>query len=190
VVGLRAERVPLDVGERLRVGAGIERGAAGQAVVLGLDLAAEVALDVAARLDPWAAELGKAGVDVDRRGGVGVRAAGVVDADRGLVRGRLEHDLAHRDSEVGEQLPGDVDLAAARQRAGGDLHLRGRVWHFDRGVDVGHASYSNAGARAGSAATPSLRRGQPDQVQRVAALLRRASRLSAGRTGPPGTRMY
>ncbi len=37
VAGLRAQRVALDVGEGLGVGAGVERRAAGEAIVLGLD---------------------------------------------------------------------------------------------------------------------------------------------------------
>ncbi len=118
--GPRAQRRALDVGEGLGVRPLVEHGAAGQAVVLGLHLAAEIALDVAARLDPRAAQLGQAGVDVDRRVGVGVGAAGIVDADRRLVRARLEHDLAHGDAQVRVERAGDMDLAAAGQRAGGD----------------------------------------------------------------------
>src|SRR5262249_30882932 len=66
------------------------------AVILGADFAGVVALDVAARLDPLAAQVREAGLDVDPGIGVGVGAGRVVDAQRGLAAGRLEIDLAHR----------------------------------------------------------------------------------------------
>ena len=87
-----------------------------------------VALDVAARLDPLAAQLGQAGADVDAGVGVGVGAGGVVDVERRLAAAGIEVDRAHRDAQRA-----DVDLAAAADRAGGDADL-------GAGGDVGHAS--------------------------------------------------
>src|SRR5690606_9740061 len=66
--------------------------------------------------------------DVDRGGGIGVGAGGVVDAHRRLTRGGLKVDLAHCDAERA-----DVDLAAAADRAGRDAY-------FEMGIDVGHES--------------------------------------------------
>ena len=105
----------------------------GLAIVLGLHLAAVVSLDIAARHDPVAAQLGQAGVDVDQRIGVGIGAGGVVDADRGLAAFQI--DLAHGDADAAAGARADMDLAAATDRAGGDAN-------FDGAVDVGHVSFS------------------------------------------------
>src|SRR5690606_6882555 len=94
--GLRAEHAPGDARERRdaarTVGAELP-------VVLWADFARSVFLDVAAGELPFAAHLGQAGGDVDRRLAVGVGAAGVVDAHRRLARGGLEVDLAHRHAQ-------------------------------------------------------------------------------------------
>jgi hypothetical protein len=113
-------------------------------------------LDIAAAADPLAAKLGQAGVDVDGRGRIGVGAAGVVEVERRLARRRLELNRAHRDLEGT-----DVDLAAAADRAGGDGGSGG-----DAGVDVGHESCLQSGGTRDKP-LPSLRRCEPDQVQRV-----------------------
>jgi hypothetical protein len=94
------------------------------AVVLGLDLAAGVFLDVAAAADPGLAQARQAGVDVDDGVGVGVGAGGVVDHHRRLLGGLMQRNLAHRDADVGVALAGDENLAGRRQRPGGDGYLR------------------------------------------------------------------
>src|SRR3546814_8876943 len=89
-------------------------------MVLGADLARVVAFDVAARLDPGAAQRGETGHDVDARGRIGIGAGGVVDAQRRLAAAGFEIDLAHRDADAAAGARGDMDLAAAADRAGGD----------------------------------------------------------------------
>jgi hypothetical protein len=113
--GFGAEHLAADVGE-----GGYSAGTVGAelAVILGLHLALGDFLDVAAGAYPVAAELGKARHDVDRGGGVGIGAGGVVDAERRFAAAGLKVDLAHRHAERA-----DMDLAAAADRAGGDLEL-------------------------------------------------------------------
>jgi hypothetical protein len=82
------------------------------------DGAALVDLDIAARLQPAAADLGQAQRDVDRRVGVGIGARAVVDAQRRLAAG--DDDLAQRHAQL-MQGAGGIDLARGGQRAGGDL---------------------------------------------------------------------
>ncbi len=77
-----AQGAPDHVGEGADAAAAIR---AELAVVLGPDLAPVIALDVAAPLDPGTAHGGEAGHDVDAGGGIGVRAAGVVDSDGRLA---------------------------------------------------------------------------------------------------------
>ena len=88
------------------------------AVILGPYLAAIIGLDIAARHDPVAAQLGEPGVDVDGGVGVGVGARGVVDAHRRLAD--LKIDLAHRDADARSGARADMDLATAPDRPGGN----------------------------------------------------------------------
>src|SRR3546814_13619724 len=90
------------------------------AIVLGADLPRVVAFDVAARLDPGAAQRGETGHDVDARGRIGIGAGGVVDAQRRLAAAGFENDLAPRDADAAAGELGAMDLAAAAERAGGD----------------------------------------------------------------------
>ncbi len=145
--GLCAQRAFHDVGELRDAGGAI---GAGQAVVFGADLARVIFLDIAARDDPVAAQLTQAGIDVDQRLGVGVRAAGVVDAKRGFAARRVEHDLTHGDAQRA-----DMYLAAAANGTCRDAD-------FGAGGDVGHdirskCSERGHGFREANAA-PSLRR--------------------------------
>src|SRR5690606_36849604 len=117
------------------------------AVVLGANLALGDLLDVAAAADPAGAEFGEAPGDVDRRIGIGVGTAGVVDAHRRLAAVRVEVDLAHRYADAAAGLRRDMDLAAAADRAGGNTD-GGGVFEFR--VDVGHVqSLHMSGARVG-----------------------------------------
>src|SRR3546814_5138443 len=76
-------------------------------IVLGADLPRVVAFDVAARLDPGAAQRGETGHDVDARGRIGIGAGGVVDAQRRLAAAGFEIDLAHRDADAAAGARGD-----------------------------------------------------------------------------------
>ncbi len=104
------------------------------AIVFGLHFARRVFLDIAARHDPFAAQRGQAGANVD--GGVLVRigAAGVVDADRFLAA--LQLYFAHGDTNAAAGFCADMHLAAAANGAGGDAYFERSV--FDMGIDVGH----------------------------------------------------
>src|SRR5690606_1795830 len=85
-------------------------------VILGANLALGDFLDIAATPDPVAAKFRQARHDIDVGPGVGVRTARVVHAQRRLARGGFQVDLAHRDVERA-----NMDLAAATDRAGGDV---------------------------------------------------------------------
>ena len=115
LAGLRTQDLPagaVEDGELLGL-------ASLEAVVLGPRFAARDFLDVAARDDPGAAQLGQALRDVDLGAFVRVGARGVVDADRWLVQFLRERDLAHRDCEPVADL--NVGLARAGNGARGDL---------------------------------------------------------------------
>src|SRR3546814_18914196 len=75
-------------------------GCSSDLIVLGADLPRVVAFDVAARLDPGAAQRGETGHDVDARGRIGIGAGGVVDAQRRLAAAGFEIDLAPRDADA------------------------------------------------------------------------------------------
>ena len=95
------------------------------AVILGADLARGVFLDVAAGELPLAADHREAGGDFDRRFGIGVGPAGVIDVERGLAARRLEVDRPHRHFQGS-----DVDFSRTADRAGGHAD-------FELAVDVG-----------------------------------------------------
>src|SRR5690606_8467657 len=86
---------------------------------------------------------------------------------------------------------GDMDLAAAADRAGGDAN---RISGFNAGIDVGHVSLQGLRSENGFPPSdfrverrPSLRRYYPDQVQRVAG----CSALNLFlHTGSPGMGRY
>src|SRR6185437_9441394 len=90
-------------------------------VVLGLHVAADIALDIAAGENPFLAQRREAGPDVDRDAGIGIGTRGIVSADRLFPRARLEIDLAHRHLDVGMLLAGDEHFARGRQGAGRDF---------------------------------------------------------------------
>ena len=55
----------------------------------GTDGAARMGRDIAARLDPGAAQFRQAAPDIGRMRRIGIGAGGVVDAHRRLVRSRM-----------------------------------------------------------------------------------------------------
>src|SRR3546814_10886797 len=77
-------------------------GCSSDLIVLGADLPRVVAFDVAARLDPGAAQRGETGHDVDARGRIGIGAGGVVDAQRRLAAAGFEIDLARSEEHTSE----------------------------------------------------------------------------------------
>ncbi len=99
---------------------GDELVASDVAIVFGLHMATTIGRAVAAGCDPRRADAGQAFVDIDLHGWVGVGAGGVIDADRRLLRGRMQRDLAIGDQHVGEAWRGAVAFMRGRQRAGGD----------------------------------------------------------------------
>jgi hypothetical protein len=150
-----------------------------QPVVLRTDGAAGTLLDVAAVGDPLRPQGGQAGADVDLGGGIGIGAGGVIDPQRRLLGGGIEVDLAECHLDVGEALARDMHLARGWQGAGGN---------GEAGIDgaFGHAvllrRYAFAGRPRGCWRSPSgdrfqsLRRHDPDQVQRVSTSLPRGRR--------------
>ena len=123
---------------------------------------------IAAPRDPALADRGEAGGQIDARVGVGIGPRGVVDADRRL-QGIAEFDLAERHSEVRMLLGRRVDLVRAPDRAGRDAG--GRARNLDLGVFVhGRPPLRPDSSNEGEGEprpTSSLRRHDPDQVQRV-----------------------
>ena len=99
------------------------------AIVFRLHFACVILLDIAACHDPFAAQRGQAGIDVDICLGVCVRAGGVIDPNRRLIA--LQIDLSHRHANAGARARANVDLAAAANGASGNAN-------FDGAVDVGH----------------------------------------------------
>ncbi len=151
---LGAQHLAADIGEGLDTARAIR---AELAIILGLHLALEHLLDIAAAADPVAAQLGKAGHDVDTGLGIGIGPRRIVDAHRWLARRGLERDLAHR-----HLVGADMDLAAAANRAGGDGKL-------GTGGNIGHLRFTpNPEARAfGSVpagSIPAARRPLPPPV--------------------------
>ena len=130
-----------------------------EAVILGLHGAGVIGFHIAAADDPVAAQGGEAGHDVDAGVGIGIGAGRVIDADRRLAAGGFEVDLPHRDLQGA-----DMDFARSPDRACSDAH-------FGACGDICHDNSPSGGkrVRAVSRRAPSLRRCQPDQVQRVAA---------------------
>ena len=184
--------------------------AADIAVVDRLDRAALIGLDPAALLHPGGAPARKALLDVDGRVGIGIGAGGVVDRNRRLARARLERDLAHGDAQLGRRIGLHIDLARAEDRAGRDLGRR------DVGIMDVHRLLSRWGfvgetgrrrcaacrrrqadrpdqlreevCRLASKAVLSLRRHDPDQVQRVPAVRRGGCLSSLDRSSPRNSR--
>ena len=129
VAGFGAQGALDDMRELRNAGGAIR---AGQAVILGAEFARVVRFDIAACEDPVAAQRREAGLDVDARLGIGVRAAGVVDAQGWLAAAWFEQDFAHRHACAGDVGRHHVDLAAAADCAGGDADFRA-------GWDICHA---------------------------------------------------
>src|SRR3546814_12512353 len=107
------------------------------AIVLGADLPRVVAFDVAARLDPGAAQRGETGHDVDARGRIGIGAGGVLDAQRRLAAAGFDVDLAHRAAESAAGVGGDWVLAAVCGRSPRGEQLVFLEWQGDRGEEGG-----------------------------------------------------
>ncbi len=91
------------------------------AVVLRLDIAANVFLDAAALAHPGGADAGQAFLDVDGGVSIGVRAGRIVDAEGFFGRAFAQRDLAERHAHVGVTLGRGVDLGAGADRPRGDL---------------------------------------------------------------------
>ena len=178
------DRGVADAAQRLvmgREGAG-EVLAGGVAVVDRLDRAAFVFLDAAALLHPFDAGALEALLDVDDDVVVGVGTGGVVNGKRRFAGAFGEHDLADRHAEVGRGLGLRINLARGRHRAGGDLR-RDEVGGGDRLVHGSSPAVQvqrpeQSGYSLGVGKVPvcgekllSLRRHDPDQVQRVTAVL-------------------
>ena len=122
LAGFGAQRVLHDVGEFGDIG--LAAGDVGDAVILWLHFAAGVALHIAAGFHPRGAQGGQAGGNIDGGGGIGVGARRIIDAHRRLLGRGIERDFAHGDADIRMDGAGDMDLAAARQRPGGDRHFQ------------------------------------------------------------------
>ncbi len=73
----------------------------------------------------------QAGFEVDGYRRVGIRAGAIVGAVGFLARGRIQRDLAERHVDVGPACGRGVDLAGARNRAGGDAVRAGSGLRLD-----------------------------------------------------------
>ena len=142
--------------------------AADIAVVDRLDRPAFVLLDAAAFLHPFDAGAGEALLHVDGHVRIAVHARRVVDRQRRFARRRIEIDLAHRHAQFRRRIGPRVDLARSGQRPGGDLG-RDQIGGGDGLVhDVLPAQCdANPNRTRLGAKSLSLRRHDPDQVQRV-----------------------
>ena len=94
--------------------------ALGKAIVLGLHMAALIALHIAAARDPVGTQARQAVLDGDLGLGVGVGAGTVIDGDRRLARRRVQVDRPHRHADLLVPFAGLPDPARGRQRPGGD----------------------------------------------------------------------
>ena len=142
--------------------------AADIAVVDRLDGPAFVLLDAAALLHPVDARAGEALLHVDGHVRIAVHARRIVDRQGGSPERRIEIDLAHRHAQFRRRIGPRVDLARSGQRPGGDLG-RDQFGGGDGLVhDVLHAQCdANPNRTRLGAKSLSLRRHDPDQVQRV-----------------------
>ncbi len=102
-----------------REGAG-QMLAGGAAIVFRAHIAAFIFLNAAAFEHPVGAVAGKALLDIDTDRRVGIWAGRVIDRHRFFIRGGVQVNQAarHRQGRVGLWM--GIDLAAGRQRAGGD----------------------------------------------------------------------
>ncbi len=91
-----------------------------EAVVLGTNATAGMALGIAARRDPARAQTFEAPIDGDIRLRIGIGPGTVVDRDGRLSRGRMQVDFAHRHADFGMQRSGVPDAPGCGQRPGGD----------------------------------------------------------------------
>ena len=137
------------------------------AVILRADRAA-FDRGVAARRDPTLADRGEAVSEIDPRCALGVGTRRVIDPDRRLLR-IAKRDLAERHADVGVALRRGVDLAGADDRPGGDGLGRGEFRNLVHGRLLVRIESDGRNGRheIGLAAATSLRRHDPDQVQRV-----------------------
>ena len=108
------------------------------AVVHRLDRAALVFLDAAAFLHPFDARARQALLQIERHIGIGVGAGRIVDRERRLAGGGIEHDLAQRHFQVRRRVGRRVNLARAGDRSGGDLR-RGEIGFGDMFVHWGYS---------------------------------------------------
>ena len=168
------------LGDELARRAGAQRplGRAMRREPLGRDRAVVLRLDRAAgngritpRVDPGLAHRRQTGGEIDARVGLAVGTGGVIDAHRRLVRVG-ERDFAERHANVGVTLGRRVDLMRAEDRSGGDALGRCRrfdLWAFVHGLASAFRPGSAVRVRCSQKVrrASSLRRHDPDQVQRV-----------------------
>src|ERR1700722_2923139 len=130
--------------------------------------------------DPGLAHWLEPGGKIDRDGAFGIGPGRIVHPDRRLV-GIGEHDLAERNADVGAAAWGSVDFARACNGPGGHGLRRGEFGNLVHGRLL---AYNPTGERADqrkNAAATSLRRHDPDQVQRVRLVAVSAPRWDAPR---------
>ena len=166
-----------ELGDELARPAGAQcpRRRAERREMIGRDVAVVLRLDrapldrgIAARGDPGFAHRRQTGREIDRRRAFGIGAGRVIDPDRRLVR-VAERDLAERHADVGTALGRGVDLARAADRPGGDGLRRGEFGNLVHGrlLSEWESGGENERRKSRMAAATSLRRHDPDQVQRV-----------------------
>src|SRR5262249_34699264 len=109
----------------------------------------------------------EAGFHVDRNIVLGVRSGRVIDRDRRRGGSFRQHDLPQRHAQIGRRLRHSIDLARSSDWPGGDL-WGGNIAIMDvhRRIPLAAAYIPGVWVEGNG---PSLRRHDPDQVQRVSA---------------------
>jgi hypothetical protein len=140
------------------------------AVVDRPDRAAVIVLDAAAFLHPAGTGPLEALFDIDRRVGIGIDTGRIIDPHRFLARAFRERNFAQRHAQVGRRFRHRINFPRTGNRTGRDL----RRSEFGFGERLVHRTvpFGRSGLRRGFGAAfafkfPSLRRHDPDQVQRV-----------------------
>ena len=159
------------------------------AIVLGLDRA-RLRFGKVARFNPALAHWLQPAGQIDHRVALGIRPGRIVDAHRRLVRVG-ERDLAKRNADVGASLERRVHLARAYNRPSGHGPRRGEFRNLVHGRLLAHQIRRRKRAdQWRSAAATSLRRHDPDQVQRVRLVAVSApfgTPLEQSKCGPSGS---
>ena len=151
------------------------------AVVDRLDRAAVILLDAAALLAPIATRARVRPFSTSIAGvGLGIDAGGIIDPHRLLAGTLRQRDLAQRHAQIGRRVGRRINFSRAGNRAGGHRR-RGEIGFGERLVHR-VAPFHCSTIRSGSCSRairdrrdgggfrqkfPSLRRHDPDQVQRV-----------------------